>query len=110
LAAHSLLSEDEMRPAWTPARLASGAEPHWPAAPGGDNLAPGKPVSYGFGWFLDPYTGRSRTWHTGTTMGFRNAIERFTKDKITVVVLSNRADQDANALTLRAAEVWLPPR
>jgi hypothetical protein len=43
-------------------------------------------------------------------MGFRNAIERFTKDKITVVVLSNRADQDANALALRAAEVWLPPR
>ncbi len=81
--------------------------PHWPAEPGDDNLAPGKPVSYGFGWFLDPYEGRVRMWHTGTTIGFRTAIERFTGEKVTVVVLCNRTDLDANKLALQAADVVL---
>ena len=47
-------------------------------------------------------------WHTGTTVGFRTAIERFPDDRLTVIVLANRTDLDANQLALRAAEVWLP--
>jgi len=49
-----------MQAALTPVKLADGREPHWPAQLGGDNLAPGKPVSYGFGWFLDSYPGHPR--------------------------------------------------
>jgi CubicO group peptidase (beta-lactamase class C family) len=89
---HMLLSEKEMAPALTPAKLADGSEPHWPAEPDGDNLAPGKPVSYGFGWFLDPLNGHPRMWHSGSTMGFRSVIQRFMKNGVTIVILCNRAD------------------
>jgi CubicO group peptidase (beta-lactamase class C family) len=103
---HTLLSQSEMAPAWMPVRLADGSQPHWPAAPGGDNLDPGKPVAYGFGWFLDPYAGRARTWHSGSTRGFSTVIERFPGEKLTIVVLCNRTDLDASKLALRAADVW----
>jgi CubicO group peptidase (beta-lactamase class C family) len=99
----TLLNESEMNAALTPVTLADGSEPHWPAQPGDDNLDPGAPVRYGFGWFLDPYEGRARMWHTGTTVGFRNAIERFTGERLTIVVLCNRSDLDANKLALEAA-------
>src|SRR5262245_65120315 len=51
LRTNALLSESEMRPALTPARLADGKEPHGPKDPGGENLFPRRPVAYGFGWF-----------------------------------------------------------
>lgn len=107
LESHTLVSEQEMKLALTPVKLADDSEPHWPTAPGDDNLDPGKPVSYGFGWFLNPYDAQPRMWHTGTTIGFRTAIERFTEEKLTVVVLCNRTDLDANKLALEAADVFL---
>jgi CubicO group peptidase (beta-lactamase class C family) len=100
---HQLLSESEMLPALTPARLADGSEPRWPTTPGADNLNPGKPVTYGFGWFLDSYAGRPRMWHLGSTRGFSTAIERFTTQKLTIVVLCNRTDLDASQLALQVA-------
>jgi len=104
---HTLLSESEMAPALVPATLASGAPTLWPPTPGEDNLNPGKPVAYGFGWFLDPYRGHPRMWHTGSTSGFRTVIERFPKEGLTVVVLCNRTDLDAAALALQAADFYL---
>jgi len=109
LANHTLLSATEMQPALTPVKLADGSEPHWPAEPDGDNLAPGKPVSYGFGWFLNSYPGHPRMWHSGTTIGFRNVIERFTmdRDRLTIVILCNRADFDPTALALKISDLYL---
>ena len=104
---HMLLSEREMSAALMPAKLNGGGQPAWPSAPGDDNLNPGKPVAYGFGWLLDPYRGRARMWHSGSTQGFRTAIERFPEEKLTVIVLSNRTDLDAAALALQAADVFL---
>ena len=104
---HTLLSEDEMRAAFEPVRLADGSEPRWPENPGDDNLNPGKPVAYGFGWFLDAYHSRPRMWHFGSTMGFRTAIERFTRDKVTVIVLANRTDLDPGQLALQVADLIL---
>ena len=101
---HTLLSEDEMSAALAPVKLADGSEPRWPPEPGEDNLNPGRPVSYGFGWFLDAYNGHARMWHSGTTRGFRTAIERFTSERRTVVVLCNREDLDANKLALQASD------
>ena len=103
---HTLLGEREMSAALTPVRLANGGAPNWPVAPGGDNLNPGKPVAYGFGWFLDPYQGRPRIWHSGSTQGFRTAIERFPAEKLTVIVLANRTDLDAAALALQVADLY----
>jgi CubicO group peptidase (beta-lactamase class C family) len=107
---HLLLSQAEMTVALMPAKLRDGSEPRWPASPGDDNLAPGKPVSYGFGWFLDPFEGHPRMWHTGSTLGFRTVIERFTEEKLTVVILCNRTDLDPSQLALRAAQIFLSRR
>ena len=106
LANHTLLSAAEMQPALTPVKLLDGREPHWPTEADGDNLAPGRPVSYGFGWFLDSYPGHPRMWHSGTTVGFRNIIERFTMDHLTIVILCNRADFDPTALAFKIADIY----
>jgi len=114
---HTLLSEKEIQPALTPVKLNDGSEPRWPREPNDDNLHPGKPVSYGFGWFLDPFesvpgesNGRhARMWHTGSTMGFRTVIERLTEgDGLTVIILCNRTDLDPEKLALQIASYYPP--
>ena len=65
------------------------------------------PVAYGFGWFLDPYKGYARSYHDGSTQGFRTTIQRFKNDHVTVVVLSNRADLNPNELSLKVVEILL---
>jgi CubicO group peptidase (beta-lactamase class C family) len=108
---HTLLSEKEFQPALTPVKLADGSEPRWPVESNDDNLHPGKPASYGFGWFLDPFQGRPRMWHTGTTMGFRTVIERFTEGEgLTVIILCNRTDLDPEALALKILDLSLALR
>jgi CubicO group peptidase (beta-lactamase class C family) len=105
---HTLLSEKEFQPALAPVKLNDGSEPHWPKEPNDDNLHPGKPVAYGFGWFLDPYQGRQRMWHTGTTMGFRTVIERFTEGEgLTVIILCNRTELEPEKLALQVADIFL---
>jgi CubicO group peptidase (beta-lactamase class C family) len=104
---HTLLGEKEMQPALMPVKLNDGSDAHWPKERNDDNLHPGKPVSYGFGWFLDPYEGHKRMWHTGSTMGFRTVIERFLGEKLTIVILSNRTDLDPEKLSLQAAELFV---
>ena len=81
-----------------------GQQPHWPAEPGEDNLFPGRPVAYGFGWFLDPWQGRPRMWHHGETRGFRSVVERFTRDAVSVVILANRDDLDLRTLATKLVE------
>jgi len=106
---HTLLSEKEFQPALIPVKLSDGSEPQWPKEPNDDNLHPGKPVSYGFGWFLDPYKGHPRMWHTGSTMGFRTVIERFTEaDDLTVIILCNRTDLEPERLALQIADISFP--
>ena len=102
---HSLLSEKEFQPALVPVKLNDGSQPNWPKERNSDNLHPGKPVSYGFGWFLDPYESHQRMWHTGSTEGFRTVIERFAEDKLTVVILCNRTDLDAKTLSAQVADL-----
>jgi len=104
---HTLLNADEFAPALVPANLADGSPTLWPTAPNDDNLHPGKPVSYGFGWFLDPYWGHPRIWHTGSTMGFRTVIERFIAGNLTIIILCNRTDLDPEALALKTADLYL---
>lgn len=93
---HTLLNEAEMKPALTAVRpSARAAEEN------------GHSVSYGFGWFVDPYRGHPRMWHYGETVGFRTSIQRFPADDLTVVVLCNRADFAAPELALKIADLYL---
>ena len=114
---HTLLSAKEMLPALTPAKLSDGSQPHWLAEPSDENLHPGKPVSYGFGWFLGPYRApgasisapaHPRMWHYGNTMGFRTEIERYSEQPLTVIVLCNRTDFDPYELAHRIADSYPP--
>jgi CubicO group peptidase (beta-lactamase class C family) len=53
-------------------------------------LTSGQPTEYGFGWYVDHYDGRSRYRHSGSTRGFRNNVQRFPQEDLTIVFLSNR--------------------
>jgi CubicO group peptidase (beta-lactamase class C family) len=101
LRTNRLLSREEMAPALVPVKLADGGATH---------AAPGKPVAYGYGWFLDPLDAHQRMWHSGTTIGFRTAIERFVEDGVTVIVLANRSDFDATAAGEKAAQAAMAGR
>jgi len=92
---HTLWNESTTRLALTPVELPNYSNPGGPL------------VNYGFGWFLDLYKGNQRMYHNGETIGFRNTIQRFTTEKLTIIVLSNRADADAQAFALQAADLYL---
>jgi CubicO group peptidase (beta-lactamase class C family) len=94
---HTLLSEAEMQPALAPVHVAGDLPP-----------SEGHNVSYGFGWFLDPYKGHRRMWHDGETIGFRTTIQRFPEDKLTIIILANRTDIDPDKLALKVADLYLP--
>jgi len=97
---HLLLGEDDMKPAMAPVRV-----------PGKGPTGPdGKPADYGFGWFLNPWQGHPRMWHYGETVGFRTAIQRFTANGLTVIVLANRSDIDAPEMALKVAGFYLKGR
>jgi CubicO group peptidase (beta-lactamase class C family) len=102
LTAHTLLTAKEMEPALTPATAANGA----PLQQSDGSPAP----LYGFGWFLDPYRGHRRYSHYGETVGFRNSIQRFPDDRLTVIVLSNRAEVNAPALAESVTDLYFVKR
>jgi CubicO group peptidase (beta-lactamase class C family) len=126
LRTNKLLSKEEMQPALTPVSLPAtsvnaDAQPRWPA---NSDRPEGSPVSYGFGWFLDPYEGHPRMWHYGETEGFHSYIVRFAKNKsaaahaapnapgvddplagVTIIILSNRTDISPESLALQIARL-----
>lgn len=55
-------------------------------------LSDGQGTGYGYGWYLDGYRGRRRYRHSGSTIGFRNEVQRFPDDDLTMLFLSNRND------------------
>lgn len=107
LTRHTLLGENEMRPALTPVELAGGARPVWPA---NSDRAEGSPVSYGFGWFIDDYWGHPWMWHYGETVGFHTYIARFPADKFSIIILCNRTDVDPERLMEDVANLYLQGR
>ena len=96
---HTLLSDAEMQPALTPVQPT-----------GGPAVSPEGPVSYGFGWHVEPYKNHKRMWHDGDTRGFLITIQRFPDDQLTVIVLANRTDVDPKALALKVADLYLKNR
>jgi CubicO group peptidase (beta-lactamase class C family) len=131
LRTNKLLTQEEMQPALTPVTLptispcathpiassnpagtapdsnlprCNDTQPHWPA---NSDRPEGTAVSYGFGWFLDPYRTHPRMWHYGETMGFHSYITRFPNDRLTIIILSNRTDISPESLALHIADLCL---
>lgn len=94
---HTLLSAAEMEPALIP------VQPTGSPAKNADGAA----VSYGFGWFLDPYKGHKRMYHDGETQGFLTTIQRFPAEDLTIIVLANRTDISPEKLALKVADLYL---
>lgn len=89
---HALIPADTQRLAWTAPLLPDGTSTH-----------------YGFGWFVDEDEGRPRLSHHGETCGFTNAIVKYPEQRLTVIVLTNRAGGEPWRLAQRLADRWLPP-
>jgi CubicO group peptidase (beta-lactamase class C family) len=64
--------------------------------------------NYGFGWRIDNYDGHLRYHHSGSTSGFRNYLQRFPDQELTVIVLTNRAEPDVDRLGEKVADLFLP--
>lgn len=72
-------------------------------------LADGTGAGYGYGWYLDEYRARRRYRHSGSTVGFRNEVQSFPDDDLTVLFLSNR-NEIAPGLADAIADVFLEHR
>jgi len=73
------------------------------------HLNDGSETGYGFGWMLDTYQGVRRIYHTGSSIGFRNAVNRFPDQHLTVIVLINRADASPSDLANQISDLYLSP-
>ena len=102
---HTLLSNAEFQAALAPPQLPAGAEAR--LAEDAPESMRGRSLAYGFGWFLDLQSPHPLMWHYGDTMGFKTAIQRYTRDGLTIIILCNRTDLDPSALELRAADLFL---
>ncbi|MBO0697934.1 MAG: serine hydrolase [Zavarzinella sp.] len=63
-------------------------------------------TGYGFGWFIIP--GGVGAWHDGAWAGYRTCIRRYIADSFTIVVLSNYAEVDVNAVADQIYEIYFP--
>ncbi|MBI1859390.1 MAG: beta-lactamase family protein [Deltaproteobacteria bacterium] len=83
----NLLSEDLALALFEPAPLSTGEATH-----------------YASGWMIDTYKGKRHQFHTGSTIGFRSAVERFPDDHLTIVFFSNRGDVTPQSFTQSAMD------
>lgn len=61
--------------------------------------------AYGYGWRIHGDV----LWHSGESIGFRNVIVRWPKQRVTVIVLSNRNDPEPYKTALEIARPYLQP-
>ena len=60
-------------------------------------------VEYGFGWRI---TGET-LWHSGESIGFRNVIVRYSRQHLSVIILSNRNAPEPYRMALAIARRFL---
>lgn len=54
-------------------------------------LNDGKTYNYGYGWFIEEMNGHPIIEHGGEFQGFSSYISRYIKDKLTIILITNRA-------------------
>lgn len=89
---HRTIPGDEaLQASWTPVRLNDGGT-----------------FPYGFGWRIDQQRGYKRIHHGGSWQGFRTAITRYPDFDLTVIVLTNLAQAQPEAIAVGIASVVEP--
>ena len=63
---------------------------------------------YGFGWELSTVAGHKLVNHGGSLPGFRAQFARFVDDKLSVVVLTNGDNANANLIAIGIAAHYIP--
>ncbi len=62
---------------------------------------------YGFGWFVENKRGLKTVWHSGNTIGFTQAIQRFPDQHFTVIIQANRNDAELSQLVDQIDELYV---
>jgi N-acyl-D-amino-acid deacylase len=86
----NLVSKTTLAKAFSPTRLNSG------------ELYP-----YGFGWSFDEHLGHRRIAHGGSWVGFRTFIGRYVDDRFGVIVVTNLAEAEPEAIADTIAAIYL---
>lgn len=84
---HRLISDSLQRQAWTRARLNDGTD-----------------IDYGYGWHIEGADGHPH--HDGSTIGFRNHILVYPKERMMVVLLTNRNEGDPKQEAVKIAALY----
>ena len=84
----NLIDQDIIVEAFTPGRLNNGEE-----------------IDYGFGWVLDSYRGKERTYHTGSTRGFKNVYQRYPELELSISILTNRSSGNPMTIANQIADI-----
>lgn len=72
------------------------------------NILPdGKNSEYGFGWRISTYRDTRCIHHSGSTIGFRNEIQRYPEKHFSVIILTNRDAPDPGPLAYKIADMCL---
>jgi N-acyl-D-aspartate/D-glutamate deacylase len=73
-------------------------------------LNSGELFPYGFGWRFDEHLGRKRIAHGGSWVGFRTFIGRYVDDRFSVIVVTNLAEAEPEAIGDTIAAIYLAER
>jgi hypothetical protein len=74
-------------------------------------LKNGKEIDYGFGWHRKNFlmsSGKTMdvVYHTGSTRGFRNVIYKIPSENFTIIILTNRNENEPLLLAEHLAELF----
>lgn len=86
-----LLKKSSLAQMWTPVKLSTG-----------------KSQQYGFGWGFSEVRGHKIIEHGGAWQGFTSHIARYVDDKLTIIVLVNRAGGNPGAIAHGIAGLYNP--
>lgn len=67
-----------------------------------------KNIGYGFGWFIDNNDVWKKVYHSGSNGGFRSFSFTIPSQNLLIVIFSNRADIDLEALVLKITDLLMP--
>ena len=67
-----------------------------------------KKLGYGYGWFIDSSDVSKKVYHSGSNGGFRSFSFTIPTQNMLLVIFSNRADIDLEALVLQITHLLMP--